>query len=85
MTTRLVALALLAAALYTAIVHAQQVPLATEADRVLSQLEVSRDGKTVRFRSSAPDSLRVCVTPREFGQERCTTLGAWRRERKDEQ
>lgn len=61
----------------------QQVPSATETDRLMAQLEVSGDGNTVTVRSVAPDSLRLCVAPRAgaFGPTRCFTVADIRRGR----
>jgi hypothetical protein len=77
---------LLAAAAITAcgtLAHAgQRLPLATDADKALAPLEISTDGGTVRFRAAAQDNLRICVMPRTFGPERCTTVGEMRRSAK---
>jgi hypothetical protein len=67
----------------SASLHAQpQIPLATAADKALAPLEISTDGSTVRFRAIANDATRICVMPRTFGPERCTTVGEMRRSAK---
>jgi hypothetical protein len=59
----------------------QNVPLASEADKAVSQLLISRDGWTVTVRDVADDGLRLCVAPRPgaFGPTRCFTAGEIRR------
>jgi hypothetical protein len=49
------------------------VPLATEADRLLSRISVAIDGRTLTIRGPAPDDLRVCVEPAggRFGRTIC--------------
>ena len=70
----------LAAVTASASLHAQpQIPLATAADKAFAPLEISTDGSTVRFRAIANDATRICVMPRTFGPERCTTVGEMRK------
>lgn len=56
---------------------AQRVPLATEADKALSPLLISRDGSEVTFRGAALNTLRICVEPEsgKFGRRVCFTVG----------
>ncbi|HVL65754.1 MAG TPA: hypothetical protein VM364_00700 [Vicinamibacterales bacterium] len=67
-------------------VAAQATPLATEADRAIAPLEISRDGRQVTFRGPAPDDLQVCVVL-PLGQtssvkwRECFTVGDVRRGR----
>lgn len=53
-----------------------RVPLASQADKVLSPLEISVDGSTFTFRGVAADRLQVCVEPRIglFGPRRCYSV-----------
>jgi hypothetical protein len=80
MKTRSLVLALAAVAAFASLAHARQhMPLVTDAMRVLAPLEVTEDGATFRFRAAAHDALRICVMPRTFGPERCTTVGEMRK------
>lgn len=58
--------------LVLALVQGRSVPLATDVDRALAQLEVSLDGKTLTVREVAPDDLTLCVAPKagQFGPRR---------------
>jgi hypothetical protein len=55
----------IALAMHAQIVFAQapMVPLASEAERLLAQLLISVDGRTLTIRGAAPDDLRICVEP----------------------
>lgn len=75
---RLQQIVLMAAFLVTlAAVSAVAQRAATQADRILAQMAIAKDGQTVTFRGAAPDSLRVCVEPKAgtFGPTRCYTVG----------
>lgn len=77
-----VVLALLAIWLIATPAHAQAgLPLATDADRLLSPLSINREGTEVVFRPTAADALRICVEQRPgvFGRRVCFTAGDVRR------
>lgn len=52
-------------------------PIASEAERALAPLLVSRDGSEVTFRGAALNTLRICVEPEAgtFGRRVCLTVG----------
>lgn len=56
-------------------VPSAQVPIATPIDEATAQLTISQDGSEVTFRRPAPDDLRICVEPQEFGKRICFTVG----------
>lgn len=68
---------LVTTALFAIVTGQERVPLATEAQRAFAPLAVSEDGRTVTFRSTAKDSLLVCVEPLgdKFGKRVCFTVG----------
>lgn len=74
---RTIQLSILAILISLAGTQAQQLPLATEADKAVAPLEISRDGRTVTFRDAAVDELQVCVEPARgrFGRRVCFTVG----------
>lgn len=79
--TRLVVwiLALVLLLLAAAALDARQgsVPLATEADQVLAQVAIARDGRVITIRGAAANDVRVCVQPAsgQFGRTRCFVVG----------
>lgn len=56
-------------------------PRASDFQRVVAQFAIARDGSAITIRSTALDSLRICVEPTlaSDAPTRCFTAGAIRR------
>ena len=54
-----------------------RVPLATDMQKAFAPLTVSEDGRTVTFRETAQDDLRICVMAdaHTFTRRICMTVG----------